>query len=100
MGAFRQMQDLLIGAIDFIHGFGMLPDSRPTFNDFLDLQYRVLGVLAGGLASNEKRLVRFSDSWPGRRECFLPQAAGSHQLLDPEGSWPPSYGEKDDPAPQ
>jgi hypothetical protein len=57
---FRWHQVQLLGGLDFYESYGVAtPFKRDKiFNDLLDLDYLVAAILVGGLASNDKRMVR------------------------------------------
>jgi hypothetical protein len=57
---FRWTQVLLLGGLDFYESYGVAtPFNRDkVFHELLDLDYLLPALLVGGLASNDKRMVR------------------------------------------
>lgn len=71
---FRWMQVHLLAGVDFIYRYGhsACVTSSKLPNDFIDLEYLVIGLVAGAFATREKRLRRW------------------FRLLSPEGELLPS----------
>jgi hypothetical protein len=57
---FRWHQVMLLGGLDFYESYGVAtPFKREKiFNELIDLEYLILAILVGGLASNDKRMVK------------------------------------------
>jgi hypothetical protein len=57
---FRWHQVMLLGGLDFYESYGVAtPFKREKiFNELIDLEYLLLAILVGGLASNDKRMVK------------------------------------------
>jgi hypothetical protein len=57
---FRWHQVMLLGGLDFYESYGAAtPFKREKiFNELIDLEYLLLAILVGGLASNDKRMVK------------------------------------------
>lgn len=58
---FRWMQVHLLAGVDFIYRYGhsACVTSSKLPNDFIDLEYLVIGLVAGAFATREKRLRRW-----------------------------------------